>query len=181
MSEDDAFFHWFAGFTDGEGSFSITRRVERGKNRYGYTCSFQLRLRADDYKILVEVRNKVGVGNIYADRDHSRLNPTVVYAVSAREDCRVLVDIFDKYPLRAKKASDFAIWRLAVLACCSRDIHGGLKQSNPALWADVAQLAEALTTIRLYREYDEIDNVLATTKSSRVRISKAIPGIVLDI
>ena len=55
---------------------------------------------------------------------------------------RRLVEVFDAFPLRAKKARDFAVWRQAVLvAAAHRQSHG---------WAGMASLAERLREVRKF-------------------------------
>lgn len=114
---DDAFGHWFAGFTDGEGSFGIHRRTSgRAETK------FLLTLRDDDRAILETLRERLGIGAIYCDSSalaRSRgknARDCVKYQVHALFEKVQLVAFFDQHPLQTKKRSDYLVWREAVLA-----------------------------------------------------------------
>lgn len=108
MDVDDSFGHWFAGFTDGEGCFDI-----KGVGEH-YICRFTIGLRVDDRPILEEIQAKLGLGSIYKRTTASKHNDQVAWEVTRKTETAQLVHVFDRYPLRAKKAIDFAIWREAV-------------------------------------------------------------------
>lgn len=69
-------------------------------------------------------------------------NPRYLWHVVAKTDLRRLISYFDAFPLRAKKAADYAIWREAVLIYLAR---GGV-ETFPELNA----LRETLRAGRLY-------------------------------
>lgn len=137
---EDSFGHWFAGFTDGEGCFRI-----KPTNQGTFQCRFSIGLRADDLPILTEIYDKTGVGvlvhsgrtNIHQEQWRLEVNRKVHVAR--------LVEIFDEYPLRAKKAQDFAIWREAV-AVWTNVING-----RKADWSEMARLADLLKEQRRFR------------------------------
>lgn len=109
---------WFAGFTDGEGCFLITR---------ARPCPvFQIKLRWDDGPILEKINRDLlhGSGSIVfcscANARSGKKGPRAnrqdqvqlrcwSRASTARVKC-----IFDKYPLMSKKARDFQVWRAAL-------------------------------------------------------------------
>ena len=111
---DEAFGHWFAGFTDGEGCFQI---IEYKPGRYD--TRFLINLRADDIDILHEIRNQLGMGTVFI-YDHcvkdGRKHPTKMarFQITNKKESAWLVEIFDSYPLRAKKRWDYLLWREAV-------------------------------------------------------------------
>jgi hypothetical protein len=122
---DDAFGHWLAGFIDGEGCFTIMH--PRAAEPQLYT-RFQLRLRADDRAVLDGIRERVGVGTIYeyeptarALAVHPGSKASILWVVCTSAGCARLVELLDRFPLRAKKAHDYAIWREAVSARSRRD------------------------------------------------------------
>lgn len=121
---DDGFGYWLAGFFDGEGSFGI---YPSGPN--AYACTAKISLRMDDRPILEEIQRWTGVGRIYDDKKGplaAERNPCAAWAVDKREQCSVLMDVFSRYPLRAKKRRDFEIWARAVRVWCGipRGGHG---------------------------------------------------------
>lgn len=109
---------WFAGLTDGEGSFSITKRNNKSLCA-NYQCRFDIRLRDDDRAILEEIRDTLGIGNIYdvsaGTGPGGNGRPLASFVVTAINDCAALVRFFDKYPLKSKKRRDYEIWQETVI------------------------------------------------------------------
>lgn len=104
----EAFGHWFAGFTDGEGCFYIAPSG----------CRFIIGLRGDDDAVVREIQATIGYGriNIARKRTNARSpHPQVRYEVARKAHCAQLTTIFDRFPLKTKKANDYAIWREASL------------------------------------------------------------------
>jgi hypothetical protein len=120
---DDAWGHWFAGFFDGEGCFTV-KPTHRARRTATYVCSAEITLRADDAAILYEIVERTGIGRVHDKRggdDPRRPNPFSRWQFGKQAEARALVAIFDRYPLRAKKARDYAAWRRAVLAHAAGD------------------------------------------------------------
>ena len=114
----EAFGNWFAGFVDGEGSFVI--REQRGR----HSTAFQLRLREDDIAVLLSIKDHLNLGKIYREwprrgREGYYSKPKALWWVQTKAGCMRLIDIFDRFPLRSKKAQDYVTWREAVLEYCS--------------------------------------------------------------
>ena len=103
---------WLAGFTDGEGSFGVY--PDNGKGD-GFVPRFVINLRADDAAILDALADTFGGTLRMKKSDHY---PQAQWRVLDKAGLRALVRYFDRFPLRAKKAHDYAIWRLAVEAYC---------------------------------------------------------------
>lgn len=111
---DPAFGNWLAGFADGEGCFRISR-ARRGTESWSYSCLFSIGLRADDAAVLEEIQGHLGIGDIrHEERARKNWAPMVKWTVRRKADVVDLVTVFKTYPLRAKKAQDFEIWRQAV-------------------------------------------------------------------
>lgn len=111
---DPDFGHWLAGFTDGEGCFYFGKR----HNRPSYNISFSIQLTASDKNILLECKERTGVGYVRdvlrpPRPDRKTENPCVVWFMSSRNDIGIITEVFKTYPLRAQKAQDFAIWSRA--------------------------------------------------------------------
>lgn len=111
---DSAFGHWLAGFADGEGCFQICRAGSHEKPRFN--CYFVIVQRIDDIAILEHIRDVTGLGHVTELAGRGSAAPQARWQVSTKRECLALVELFDEYPLRAKKAHDFRIWREAVLA-----------------------------------------------------------------
>jgi tRNA (cmo5U34)-methyltransferase len=64
------------------------------------------------------IRERTGIGSIYRTGARPRLgrtgNPQVSWTVRTKRDCLALTERLDRFPLRAKKARDYMIWREAV-------------------------------------------------------------------
>jgi hypothetical protein len=143
---EDAFGHWFAGFMDGEGHFGIGINGVR-RNRQSYRCVAGIQVRHDDGPILAEVHERLGMGRLYGyreRRDRPAQSAEAIWRVDACADCVALVAVLDRYPLRAKKSRDFAIWRRAV-AHWAEVVEKGTK---PFEWGTVPQLREELMALR---------------------------------
>src|SRR2546430_1573997 len=109
----ERFYDWLAGFIDGEGCFII--RETKGDGRY--YCGFHLEVRLDDAKIIRDIHSTTGIGSLKTRyRAGARGNdcPQISWNVQSGRDCAKLAMILDEHPLRAKKATDYAIWRTAL-------------------------------------------------------------------
>lgn len=100
---------WFAGFCDGECSIGIAGHGGSLQPR------FRLNQRDDDSDLLRYILAFIGVGTLHAKHDSK--NPmakpqTALIVVGA--DCKRIVDIFDKFPLRSKKRHEYPHWKKGV-------------------------------------------------------------------
>lgn len=118
--------HWLAGITDGEGYFSLItrrRRLERYPDRlyHAVQWTYGIALRADDSALLHGVQSILKVGHVRPfDTAHDMRDPVtgrtyhshprVAFRVVNRVDVGRIVATFERFPLRSKKAHDFAIW-----------------------------------------------------------------------
>ena len=124
ITDRDGFGHWLSGFTDGEGSF-ILGFLRRAPYPSCPRASFSIGLRSDDEEILYSIKEFLGVGiicNRHAKPEGERKRQTD-YVVSRAIDLEnVIVPHFERYPLRAKKARDFSLWRagVAIIATAQR-------------------------------------------------------------
>ena len=144
---DDSFGHWLAGFSDGEGCFFVTRVTSTNgnpNNRTWPNARFDIGLRADDRAILEEIRRRLGMGRIYrhnSNPQRSKEMTALHFSVFRIGDCLALVELFEKYPLRAKKRDQFEVWREAV-----REIAKGRGRSDER----IDELKARLTALRRY-------------------------------
>lgn len=151
------FGHWLAGFTDGEGCFYT--RIGKPRNPAwapDIEPAFSIILRKDDGEILEEILRQTGweatLRNYEAmtNRQGIASKPRVRMEVRRVKRCLAVVQTFDLFPLRAKKARDFQKWREIVLALAAKPRgnkwHGAA--DNSQIQALVAQLREG-------RAYDD--------------------------
>lgn len=140
---EESFGHWLAGFTDGEGYFTISRATSRNGNPHNKTwptCHYGISLRMDDYEILCMIRDTLGFGRLYTrSGNKSRPNekPSAKFVVHRIGDCGRLVELFTRYPLLAKKRAQFAVWADAV-----REMTRGRERDDAFIDACRAQLAD---------------------------------------
>jgi hypothetical protein len=142
---DPLFGAWLTGLTDGEGHFRAS--VLRGH----LTLCFEIKLRDDDRAVLEEVRETTGIGALYAGKRVSPSeHPTLTWKVGHRDVLySAIIPHFDAYPLRTKKAHDYAIWRqIVMLAVYWR--RGGQALLQGERGGDIRRLAADLLAAREY-------------------------------
>jgi len=111
------FGNWLSGFTDGEACFYLG--VCYNKKLLGHKpipmAFFAIGLRFDDLPILKLIRSYFGCGVVSQKVQNKIGHPAFYYKAASIEDLtNVIIPHFVKYPLRAKKASDFLIWKEGV-------------------------------------------------------------------
>lgn len=121
LSDREAFGHWLSGFTDGEGNFHLARhaRVLKSGPSKGFQAFFRIGLRSDDREIVESIQSYWGCGHIYyTSKPNGKSliqNPQIKYHVTDIASLmEIVVPHFEEFPLRAKKAADFSIWKEAV-------------------------------------------------------------------
>jgi hypothetical protein len=171
FTDRDAFGHWFSGFTDGEGCFYLGCVKHRRANTP--IAQFYINLRQDDRAILEEIRAFLGVGVIYGhvtNQSQRNAKPQSAFWVHRAKDVNlVLVPHFEKYPLRAKKARDFHIWKQGAelvyrVRCRPRRSLG--RHGSAVRWTD-AELAEFDTlasSLRQQRRFETTEMLSLPTK-----------------
>lgn len=143
----DAFGNWLAGFIDGEGCFFFHSRRKQFS-----PPQFQLKLRDDDRAILEECVSRTGLGRIITTDRRGRSNPQIKWLISRCSDCRCLVEIIDRYPLRAKKKRDFEIWREAVLLW-DKQTKIGIAGGGTQKFAETDRINELHVQLKEGRQY----------------------------
>lgn len=121
-SIDSNFGHWFAGITDGEGSFGVYRsafKLKNGELKSFYYSRYSLHLRLDDLPLLEYVKHNLGVGKISIDKGGNDYgfteNPNATYLVGNPIDLLKIIEVLDIYKLRSKKFREYEIWKECVL------------------------------------------------------------------
>ena len=114
IEQRDAFGYWLSGFTDGEGCFFLGMRREDGRP-HEPIAQFRIGLRADDTDILLQIQSFLGVGKIDSCSHRGNIRVSTLRVSVVKELIGAVIPSFHRYPLRAKKARDFAIWERGVL------------------------------------------------------------------
>lgn len=115
--------HYVSGFIDGEGSFSVS--IGRHKTlRRGFEIrpEFEIEIRKDDQEILERILITIGIGRIY-DCSYDRYGwyPHVKYKITSIWDMnKYLFPFLDKYPLQAKKAKVYNLFKEIVMMVCNK-------------------------------------------------------------
>jgi DNA modification methylase len=138
---DPDFANWFAGFTDGEGCFSVHKKTINGYETYD--CQFSINLRADDKPILAEIQKKLGgIGSLVDRPERNEGKPQARYCISSKKDCQRLQAIFSVFELRAKKKRDFEIW--------SNALDSWVTHEPGDSWEEVAYFRQRLMEVRKF-------------------------------
>ncbi|TAL49419.1 hypothetical protein EPN83_00720 [Patescibacteria group bacterium] len=116
--------HHVVGFIDGEGSFSISigkhKTLKRG---FEVRPEFEIEVRKDDQEILERILITIGAGRIY-DLSYERYGwfPHAKYKITSIWDMKeYLFPFLDRYPLQAKKAKSYKLFKSVVLMVCNKE------------------------------------------------------------
>ena len=100
---------WITGLVDGEGCFRISI-LEYKKYKTGFRVEpiFIIALHEKDRALLELISSFWGVGKIYKQGDDS-----IQYRVSSIKGLEVILNHFDKYPLKTQKLADYLLIKQA--------------------------------------------------------------------
>jgi hypothetical protein len=132
---DDVDGHALAGFIEAEGSFSI---VPNNGGR-SWLCGMSLNQRADDADVLCDIVRVTGLGRLYPVPARRTSRPQVVWSVASKLECRELVRLLQRYPLRGRKRREFAVWSAAVDRW-SESLHGSSRTADGFMSSAAAEL-----------------------------------------
>lgn len=134
------FIQLLVGFTDAECSFYIY-------NNKGWTAAslrFSIELYADDIGVLYKIAQTLGVGRLVKDKiGHS----AVFYVVNLDDMIRVIIPLFQEFPLQTSKYLDFTFFSKAALIK-SKSPEGVSKISKTDIM-DIKKLKERMNSKRL--------------------------------
>jgi hypothetical protein len=148
---DDRDGHALAGFIEAEASFGI-RPNNRGRS---WICHMTLTQRADDADMLVDIARVTGLGR-FCRRPATRTSrPQVCWAVQSKLECRRLVELLERYPLRGRKQREFGAWAAAVTEWAD-SLHGA---GNEATHRTLRAYATEIRNLRRYVDRAERSSV----------------------
>ena len=108
------FNEWLVGFTDGNGTFIMTKGIN---GHYQFT--FKLTQSLYNYRILYYIKKQIGYGSI----TKSGLNDIQYIIRDTKVLKEVIIPIFDNYPLHTSKYYFYNLWKEALLNPQKRDIN----------------------------------------------------------
>lgn len=99
--------YWIAGFTSGDGSFTITINVENGRTRVRF--KFNLTQHTRDIKLINYFITFFNCGSVYINRETASYN---VYGFSLLNE--KIIPFFIQYPVLGIKHDNFKLWVEAI-------------------------------------------------------------------
>jgi hypothetical protein len=131
---------YISGLLTAEGSLGIVNKGPRS-----LAPKLQLRMRADDRPLLLEVTKRMATGKLYEHGPTPAYPPGVInWIVCSRDDLSQGIEVFDKHPPRGRKRSEYEIWREAVIEYAKGEPPGSRN-------ARMNDLRGALAHARAYR------------------------------
>lgn len=108
------FNEWLIGFTDGDGTFSMTKGIN---GHYQFTLKLSQSIY--NYRILYFIKKQIGYGSITKDGPNNlqyRIRDTKILK-------EIIIPIFESYPLHTSKYYSYNLWKEALLDPKKRDIN----------------------------------------------------------
>jgi hypothetical protein len=166
----EGFGHWLSGLVDGEGCFGLAWKPPSRNERPTPRAWFIISLRLDDFPTLRVIQSYWRCGTLAVQRkkstrDHYTRKPSGIFSVQAIGDvANTVVPHFERYPLRAKKAADFAIWKESVRLLYAASLRPQQMQDRRKAsrhteeeLARFRDLHDALRATRRYAEPPDLD------------------------
>lgn len=135
---------FLSGFLEGECCFGIARQT-RGS---GFRPMASLVARADDGELLRSLQARTNIGRITSRPAYRTSHPQAVWTITAKMDCRRLVEVLDEHPLVGRKAAAYGPWRAAVLRWSAS------KRLTPGDWDAFPEWKRQLEHANSYRPVD---------------------------
>jgi hypothetical protein len=135
----DEFIEWFVGICEAESNFTI--RVRKDKEKIiGFEFVFRISLHKDDLNALELIKTTLGCGIIISDRN------TLVFRISELKDIeKILIPLFEQFPLNAKKHLDYLAFKKAFFMYVNRNTISLNKQD---LFLEIIKLKNSMNDKR---------------------------------
>jgi len=134
------FLQWLVGFTDAEGFFYIYNN----KTWTAASLRFSIELHADDIGILYKIAQTLGVGRVVKDK---KRNSAVFYVVNINDIIRLIIPIFQEFPLQTTKYLDFTCFSKAALIKSKSP--GGVSKISKTDLMEIKKIKETMNSKRL--------------------------------
>lgn len=127
------FLEWFAGLTDGEGTFYIRRRSAKTPV---YSFKFSIGTHIDDIGMLHFIQDTLGMGKVFTSGNVAQ------YEVYDLKNIPKIINIFTQHPLRTTKLLNFLDFKRAY------ELYKGPTRSSSEVVQEIANLKEGMNTTR---------------------------------
>lgn len=117
---------WYiTGLSDGEACFlvGVSKRDSSRKKSWRVQPSFQIGMDSKDKALLDQLQATFGVGKVYKGEKN-----LYRFMVRSLEDLKVVVDHFEKFPLRTQKRADFELFKQVVELMNNKELTLDLQQ-----------------------------------------------------
>lgn len=149
MNDSDG--NYVSGLVDGEGWFTIGVN-QPSEERESYSPMFGVSLRADDAPIVRWLRSYFDRGQVHIIHRKSapaHHGPMAAFTVGSIYDmASSVVPHFEKYPLRAKKKTNYILWKTGLEVIQSIRCHGWTNAKRQ----EVRTIREELLALGKYKE-----------------------------
>lgn len=105
----EEFYQWLVGFTDGDGSFSITYQITKN-GKYKWSLFFKILQSSYNLRALYYIKKELGYGTVQIE---SKNNMADYRLRKLDKIYQILFPIFDKYPLLTSKNFDYIKFKKA--------------------------------------------------------------------
>jgi hypothetical protein len=145
------FIEWFVGFTDAEGCFYI----QPNKTKTSFQLVFHIELHIDDIDVLYKIVEILGVGRVIKIKGR---NSAKLYIYKFDDIIKVLIPIFQEFPLQTTKYLDFiSFLEIALIKNLSSSSKRSLKISESDIM-NIKKLKENMNSGRsiINKEQEEL-------------------------
>lgn len=121
MYTSSGFSEGFRGFTDAEGSFTISKVKEKF-----YSFAFEMKLHIDDINVLNYIQTTLGLGKVYK----SNSSPTCKFVVTKQSELRKIIEFFSSNSLNSSKSLNFSALYEAFSLYTGGEVEGAKKSTE---------------------------------------------------
>jgi len=102
---------------DAEGCFLLSiLRSDQTRVGWVVTLAFKITLHKKDKALLEQLKNSLGVGSVYQQGSEA-----LEFRVKSVKDLQVILDHFERYPLRTKKRADYELFKQAYVLILNKE------------------------------------------------------------
>lgn len=119
--------YWLSGFTDGQGTFSISIFNNNNNNKFNYKIKYAISLKYNiNEMILNKINEELSLFNESNDKligKVSEQSNNIELSINGLRNCILILEYFDKYPLRSKKYNSYIKYKEILSMIDNRDIN----------------------------------------------------------